>query len=99
MQQLQDYANYYKERAGIKIAKQFVIAAKNALQFISESPNACVKYEVGEENHDLHKHHFRKWNLQGFPHLILFRIDNSTIFIDVIYTHKMDIESRLKNQN
>jgi len=96
MQQLQDYAENYKERAGIQVARRFLVAAKEALQFISENPTACPKYDPGEENADLLKHQFRKRSLQDFPHLILFRIANETLFIEVIYAQKMDIESRLR---
>ncbi len=68
----------------------------DALEFIRQNPHACPLYDPGEGYDDLARHQFRKWNLQRFPHAIIFRMsDDATIFIDVIYAHRMNMASRL----
>ena len=99
MQQWRRYAQDYKERASLPVAKRFITAVEDALHFISQNPYACALYDAGEGYEDLQAHKFRKCNLQSFPHLVLFRlVDNSTIFIEVLYAHKMDIPSRLNRR-
>ena len=96
MQQWQSYAQDYHDRAGMATAERFVAAVEGALRFIRQNPYACSIYDTGEENDDLRAYQFRKWNLHDFPHMVLFRMgDNATIFIEVIYAHKMDVPSRL----
>jgi hypothetical protein len=96
MQQWKGYAQDCDERAGGALADRFITAVEEALRFISQNPYACAVYETGEGYEDLQVHKFRKWNLQGFPHLVLFRVtDKSTILIEVLYAHKMDIQSRV----
>ena len=47
---------------------------------------------TGEGLEDLQMYQFCKWNLYGFPHMVLFRFgDNATIFVEALYAHKMDI--------
>src|ERR1700683_4058341 len=94
MQQWQSYAQDYRERAGVKIAERFIGAVENALGFIRQSPYACAIYDAGDGYEDLRVYQFRKWTLHDFPHMVLFRFgDNATIFVDVIYAHKMDMPS------
>lgn len=96
MQQWRDYAQYYDDRAGANVAERFIVAVEEALNFIRQNPNACSLYDTGEGYEDLQIYQFRKWSLDTFPHLILFRlVDNDTIFIEVLYAHKMHITSRL----
>ncbi|HEV8062398.1 MAG TPA: type II toxin-antitoxin system RelE/ParE family toxin [Gemmataceae bacterium] len=96
MQQWRSYAQDYHDRAGIIIAERFIVEVERALHFIHHHPYACSLYDAGDGYDDLRKHPFRKWNLNDFPHMVLFRIgDNATIFVEVIYAHKMDVPSRL----
>ncbi len=91
VQQWQSYAQDYKTRAGLNIAEQFIVSVEEALSFIQQNPYACASYYIGEGYDDLQKYEFRKWNLVGFPHLVLFRIDKHNIFIEAIYSHRMNI--------
>src|SRR5258708_36082449 len=92
MQQWRNYAQDYQERAGMQIAERFIVAVEDALSFIRRSPHACSVYDTGEGHEDLGMYQFRKWNLHDFPHVVLFRLgDNATIFIEVLYAHKMDV--------
>jgi hypothetical protein len=96
MRQWQEYAQDYKNRAGSAVAERFIVAVEESLQFIEKNPHACTYYAPTEDCADLQAHQFRKWNLRGFPHMVLFRLkDNATVFIEVLYAHKMDIPSRL----
>lgn len=96
MRQWRHDAQNYKKRAGWPLAEHFIVAVEEALSFISQNPYACALYDAGEGYEDLQAHKFRKWNLRGFPHLILFRVnDKSTIFIEALYAHKMNIPARL----
>jgi hypothetical protein len=96
MQQWQGYAQDYHNRAGINMAERFICAVDGALSFIRKSPYACSIYDIGEGYEDLQMYQFRRWNLHGFPHVVLFRMEgNATIFIEVLYAHKMNISSRL----
>ena len=96
MRQWQQFAQDYHDRAGANIAERFIVAVEDALSFIRRSPYACSIYDTGEGHEDLRMYQFRKWNLQDFPHMMLFRFgDSATIFIEVLYAHKMDIPSRL----
>ena len=94
--QVRSYITYYKQNAGNKIAEKFYLSLEDALGFISKNPYACPIYDL-EEFDDLRERKFRKWNLSGFPHIILFRImDKNIIKIDAIYAHKMNLSSRTK---
>jgi plasmid stabilization system protein ParE len=96
MEQWRSYARGYRDRAGVNIAERFIVAVEEALNFIRQNPYACPPYDTGEEFEDLRTYQFRKWNLNIFPHVVLFRLgDNATIFIEVLYAHKMDIPSHL----
>jgi hypothetical protein len=96
MQQWRSYAQAYHDRAGMDIAERFIAAVEDALRFIRQSPYACAIYDTGEGYEDLHIYQFRKWNLHGFPHMVLFRLsDNATIFVEALYAHKMDIPAHL----
>ena len=96
MRQWRYYARDYKNRAGVDIAERFIVAVEEALRFIQQNPYACALYDAGEGYEDLLTYQFRKWSLSGFPYVILFRLDdNATIFIEVLYAHKMDIPSLL----
>ncbi len=95
MQQWQGHAEYYHEQAGRGVAEEFITAVEKALQFIGQSPYACASYETGSEDLDLQHYRFRKWNISGFPHKIIFRIEENTILVEVIYAHKMNVASRL----
>jgi hypothetical protein len=96
MQQWKNYARAYRDRAGINIAERFIVAVDEALRFIHRSPYACSIYDPGEEYGDLQAYQFRKRNLHDFPHAILFRVgDDATIFVEVIYAHKMNMSARL----
>ena len=100
MQQWREYALDYKDKAGMAIAERFITAVEETLDFIRQNAYACPVYETGEGDEDLLAYQFRKWNLRGFPHMVLFRLkDSSTILIEVLYAHKMDIASRLRNDN
>jgi len=96
LRQWKYHAHDYKQRAGLRVAERFITAVEQALEFIRANPYACAPYDPGEGYEDLHIYKFRKWSLRDFPHLILFRLnDNSSIFIEALYAHKMDIPSRL----
>lgn len=96
MRQWRIYTQDYRDRAGVPIAERFIDAVEHAVRFIGQSPYACPVYDIGEGYEDLRTYQFRKWNLDGFPHLVLFRVGaNTTIFIELLYAHKMDIPSRL----
>ena len=96
MRQWRNYARDYRDRAGVNIAERFIVAVEDALSFIRQSPYACSVYDTGEGYEDLRVYQFRKWNLCDFPHTVLFRLgDDATIFIEVLYAHKMDMPSRL----
>ena len=96
MRQWLRYAMDYKERAGVPVAERFITAVEEALCFIGQNPYACALYDTGEGYEDLRVHQFRKWNLNGFPHLVLFRLtDDSVILIEALYAHKMNVSSRL----
>lgn len=96
MRQWRYYAQDYKNRAGMDVAQRFIAAVEEALHFIRQSPYACALYDPGEGYEDLLAHQFRKWNLHGFPHVILFRLDkDATIFIETLYAQKMNIPSYL----
>jgi|GEM_PF-707099 len=96
MRQWQEYAQDYKNRAGMEIAERFIVSVEQALKFIEQNVYACPAYEMGKEYHDLQAYRFRKWNVQGFPHKVLFQLkDEKVIVIEVLYAHKMDISARL----
>jgi hypothetical protein len=86
----------YKERAGVQVAGHFIDAVEQALEFISENPLACSRYNPGADYEDLLEYDFRKWPLKKFPHSIFFRIvNNDTVLVELIYAHKMNIFGRL----
>ncbi len=94
IQQWKEFARNYNKHAGKNIAAKFILAVDAALLFIAENPYACVVYDAGEE---VSGGQFRKWNLRGFPHLILFRImDKKMLRTDAIYAHKMNLPARTK---
>ncbi len=93
IRQLERYARDYKNRAGVEIARKFVLEVGEVLKFIAHNPYACMEYDAGDD--DLQKYQFRKWNVQGFPHFVLFRVVDDNIILEVIYSHRMDIYSRL----
>ena len=93
MRQWQGYAQDYKTRAGLKVAEQFIVSVEETLNFIQKNPYACASYYIGDGYDDLRKYEFRKWNLVGFPHLVLFRIEKHNILIEAIYAYKMNIAS------
>ena len=96
MEQWLSYAQGYHDRAGMTIAQRFICAVQDAVNFIGQNPYACAIYDPGEGYEDLRAYYFRKWDLRDFPHKVLFRLgENATIFIEVLYAHKMDIPSRL----
>ena len=96
MRQWRDYVQDYRDRAGVNIAERFIVAVEGALSFIRQSPYACPIYDTGEGDEDLRTYQFRKWNLDGFPHMVLFRLgDGTSIFVEVLYAQRMDIPSRL----
>jgi hypothetical protein len=96
MRQWRNYARDYRDRAGVNIAERFIVAVEDALSFIRQSPYACSVYDTGEGDEDLRTYQFRKWNLHGFPHMVLFRLGGGdAIFIEVLYAQRMDIPSRL----
>jgi plasmid stabilization system protein ParE len=95
MRQWRQYARDYKERAGVNVAERFITAVEEALHFIQQNPYACALYDAGEGYEDLLAYQFRKWSLHGFPHVVLFRLSENTIFIEVLYALRMDIPSRL----
>jgi hypothetical protein len=96
MRQWRTYAQDYHDRANVNIAERFIVAVEDALSFIRQSPYACPIYDTGEEDEDLRRYQFRKWNLDGFPHIVLFRLgDDSAIFVEVLYAQRMDIPWRL----
>ena len=96
MKQWREYAHNYQKRAGVEVAERFIVAVEQADYFIKNNPYACALYEPGEGYEDLQAYQFRKWNLSGFPYVVLFRIkDNITILIEVLYAQKMDMRSRL----
>ncbi len=96
VRQWKHFALDYKERAGADVAGRFIDAVEEALSFIQENPLACAPYHPGADYEDLSGYDFRKWSLKKFPHSIFFRIkENQTVFIEVIYAHKMDITGRL----
>lgn len=95
MEQWRQYAQFYRDHADANIAERFIVAVEDALRFIGESPYACSTYNPGEGFDELRKHQFRKWNLHKFPHVVLFRLDDAAIFVELLYAHKMDIPSRL----
>lgn len=96
MEQWRGYVKNYRDRAGVAIAERFIKAVEEALQFIEKNPYACKPYDPGEGYDDLQAYQFRKWNLNGFPYMVLFRLKNNTdVFVEVLYAHKMDIPSRL----
>lgn len=94
LKQFREYAQSYKDRAGILVMKDFAEEVKSALNFIQESPFLCPEY-IPVKN-KVKQYKFRKWNMKNFPFTILFRVGNdNTIFIDVIYAQKMNIPARL----
>lgn len=95
MQQWQSYAHYYRDQAGISVAGHFIDSVEEAVHFISQQPYACALYDIGEGYEDLKIYKFRKLNLRGFPHKVLFRANNEMLFIEVLYTHKMNVPERL----
>ncbi len=89
MRQWQNHAQEYKDRADVNTAKRFIASVEKALRFIHRNPYACPLYDTGEETDDLRMFQFRKWNLHGFPHMVLFRLHgNATILIEVLYRIK-----------
>jgi plasmid stabilization system protein ParE len=97
MQQWADIALSYQHKAGEEVAERFIAAVEKALDFIKERPNACPIYEVGQEADDLQRYSFQKWQLRGFPYLVLFhRMNKETVLVDAIYAHRMDIPLHVK---
>ena len=96
MQQWRDYAQDYKDRAGLPVAENFILNVEDALHFISATPKACPSYFPGEGCADLEKHHFRKWNLKDFPYVVLFRVAGNDIFVEAMYAHKQQVGRHLK---
>ena len=93
LRQWKEFTHDYNKRAGKHIAVKFILAVEAAQQFIADNPYACAGYDSGGE---FSYHQFSKWNLRGFPHIILFHLaDKNLIMIDAIYAHKMDVKSRL----
>lgn len=98
MRQWQNYAQHYKNKAGLVIAERFIVSVEEAISFIEQTPNACPLYDTGNSNRDLQNYTFRKWNVRGFPHMVIFRMgDANTIFVEVLYAQMMDISARLDN--
>ncbi len=96
MRQWREYAQVYKDRAGLAVAEKFIAAVEEAAQVIGRNPHIGAPYDPGEGFEDLQNYGFRKWSLRGFPHMVLFRLkDNTTLIIEALYAHKMDIASRL----
>jgi hypothetical protein len=92
MQQWTEFASDYQGKAGDALAERFIVAVDNALLFIEERPNACPIYEVGQEADDIRGYRFHKWQVRGFPHMVLFHmIDAETVLVDAIYAQRMDI--------
>jgi plasmid stabilization system protein ParE len=92
MQQWEGFASDYQHKAGDEVAERFIIAVDNALLFVAERPNACPIYEVGYDADDIRGYHFHKWQVRGFPHIVLFHmIDAETVLVDAIYAQRMDI--------
>ena len=97
MQQWHEHAHYYRHKAGLEVAERFILAVDEALKMIRENPAMCPLYEVGSGYDALRMHVFRKWNLRGFPYVIVFRIgdnDCHTLFVEVLYAHRMDGRTR-----
>ena len=93
MRQWQTYAQNYKDRAGIQIAERFIAAVEGALLFIGTSPLSCPLYDTSKEE-ALKFHHFRRWNVSKFPNTLFFRLEETQIFVDLIYAQRMDIAHR-----
>lgn len=92
MQQWEEFAFDYQHKAGEEVAERFIVAVDNALLFIAQRPNACSIYEVSYEADGIRGYHFHKWQVRGFPHMVLFHmIDAETVLVDAIYAQRMDI--------
>ncbi len=96
--QLRLYAQDYKERAGKEIARQFIRDVDHAITFITDNPFACGLYVEAAHHDDLRDFEFRKWSLKRFPHLILFRLEESTIILQAIYAGRMHIMERFAQE-
>lgn len=96
MQQWKEFAFDYRNKAGDEVAERFIVAVDNALLFIAERPKACPIYEVGREADDIRGYHFHKWQVRGFPHMVLFHmVDAETVLVDAIYAQRMDIVAHI----
>lgn len=89
--QLIHFVKNYKDRAGIKVASNFIDNLEKSIEFIGENPYSCLMYT------EIAKQEFRKWNVKNFPHAIFFRVNENIITLEVLYAQKMDINSRILN--
>ena len=64
--QLLHFVKNYKDRAGIKVASDFIDSLEKSLEFIRENPYFCPVYT------EIAKQELRKWNIKKFPHSIFF---------------------------
>lgn len=94
VRQWQGYAQDYKDRAGTHIAERFVTAVEEALLFVAQSPLSCPLYDTSKDK-DLQRHIFRRWNVHTFPHAVFFRMENTHVFVELLYAQKMDITTRM----
>ena len=94
-----EFARDYAKRAGVKTAHRFADEVEECLRFIQSSPLLCSVYDVGEDSEDLSSFQYRKWQLNKFPHIVIFRIQESqTLLVEAIYAQKMDIQKRLPEE-
>ena len=94
--QLFDFAESYRDIAGLETADRFLACIDDALAFIADAPEACSVCHEFREIAELRDYTFRKWRVKVFPFSIFFRIlEDSLIRVEAIYPHKMDILNRL----
>ena len=73
-------------------ANHFIDSVENGKYVLSNSAESfqlCL-------NSRLRSNGYRKWNLAKTKYFLLFRIENSTVFIDGIYHQLQDYENKIK---
>lgn len=92
-QQLLDMTTGYRDSAGSDVALRFVDQVEDCIAFLASRPQACAVYTR------LQGKTYRKWSLKTFPVSVFFRIeDNSTLILEALYAHRMNIASRLPDE-
>jgi len=81
--QLFDFAESYRDSAGLAIADRFLDCVDEAIDFIAQSPFKCAVYSELQKVAGLEQYEFRKWQVKTFPFSIFLRIKGEKVILRV----------------